>query len=826
MSSRRIATPLVLATLFVAPTLLAQSQFKFKEVVQTGDAAPVPPQLGSVLEFAFSDQGNVALVADGGLILKSGGTITPIAGPGDFAPGGGLFFSFTQPSIGPQGQVAFVAGTSFPSTSGVYLYSNGAITQLIAAGTLDNTGEAVTPGSATFTARGNLLVSDGFSGTLYLFANNTLTRLVGAGDPAPGGTTFNLLFGGAINSSNQIAFEAALSNGTEGVFLWSNGIVTKIIAGGDVMPDGVPFGFPTAPDINDSGLVVFNGISNSIADSGVFSYFHGQLAVLIPRLAPLPDGSLLDFPFTTSINNAGQLVFTGFTTNNNNVATFLFSNGQLSTVDTPGEIAPDGGVFGTRGNVESGSLINQAGQVLFIDSEAHHGAALYLFSNSQLTKVIGQGDTIPRQPLFAFPMTAAIAGGDAVLIGDSTFPGGAGAYTATAAHGTATGIRNLAVHVGEAIGADGVVDFLTGFDMNHAGQVASITTSSDALGTVLLSGQGTLQVLADSSPSSPVDPGSSTSPSVPGVNNLGEVAFPAFDPNTFTSGAFLNSAGQNELLVGGSTPAPSGGTLGEFSNMALNSLDQLAFVSLTSDGSTGIFLADNGVVTTLATDGAAAPGGGNFQLFFGFSRLRPVIDDHGDVAFASLLTGTSGGFFGSGGVFLYKNGSLSRIVGPNDPSPDGGVFLFADSPSINSSGDVAFFAETSAFSFGAFVYSGGKMTQVAVAGDVVNNIGFGSVDLPVINNNGHVAFTATLFNGQNAVFAAAPLSDLDPALSDWVMSKHGTVPAPQLIKEARAKNDLLQSKRSKPHSGAGVKILNPEHAETSGGSLYPPRLAF
>src|SRR5215469_10312569 len=130
MSSRRIATPLVLATLFVAPTLLAQSQFRFKEVVQTGDAAPVPPQLGSVLEFAFSDQGNVALIADGGLVLKSGATIIPIAGPGDSAPGGGVFVSFTQPSLGPQGQLAFVANASFPSTSGVYVYSGGSITEL------------------------------------------------------------------------------------------------------------------------------------------------------------------------------------------------------------------------------------------------------------------------------------------------------------------------------------------------------------------------------------------------------------------------------------------------------------------------------------------------------------------------------------------------------------------------------------------------------------------------------------------------------------------------------------------------------------------------
>jgi hypothetical protein len=96
-----------------------------------------------------------------------------------------------------------------------------------------------------------------------------------------------------------------------------------------------------------------------------------------------------------------------------------------------------------------------------------------------------------------------------------------------------------------------------------------------------------------------------------------------------------------------------------------------------------------------------------------------------------------------------------------------------------------------------------------VAGDIVNNVGLGFVDLPVIDNNRHVAFTATLSSGQNAVFGAAPLSDPDPTLSDWVMPAQGAPPAPQHMKEARAKNYLLQSKRSRPDSGAGVKVINP-----------------
>lgn len=149
------------------------------------------------------------------------------------------------------------------------------------------------------------------------------------------------------------------------------------------------------------------------------------------------------------------------------------------------------------------------------------------------------------------------------------------------------------------------------------------------------------------------------------------------------------------------------------------------------------------------------------------------------------------------------------------------MFLFADSPSINSSGDVAFFAETSAFGFGAFVYSGSKITQVAVAGDFINNTGLGFVDLPVINNNGHVAFTATLFNGQNAVFAAAPQNDTNPALSDWVLPTHGTPPVLRRMKENRAKNDQLQ-KRGKPYSGANVRVINTQHVPNSGSWLSSP----
>ncbi|MGZ4859275.1 MAG: DUF7453 family protein [Candidatus Angelobacter sp.] len=826
MKSRRVAILILLASIFAAQTTFAQSQFKFKEVLKTGDAAPVPPQLGSVLESNFDDQGRVALIADGGVILKSGDQIIPIAGPGDPAPGGGTFLSFTTPSLGPQGQLLFtsIVGFSGSVASKAFLYSNGSISQLLPNGMVADTGELVFPASATFARNGDMLITDSTPQVFatYLLSNNTLTRVMGPGDVSPeNGDVIAVILGATVNSSRQVVITAETFGASQAMFLWSAGTVTEIIDTSAFMADGVRLSFFENPSINDFGQVVFSAISDSSADSGIYTYFNGQLSLLIPEFTALPDGSKLETALTTSVNNAGRIAFSALTTaatNNNGV--FLFANGQITSVAITGQAAPDGGIF--RQGVEAGGAINSSGQVLFTGAGSQHGIALYLFSANQLSRVIGQGDPIARQPAFVFPTTTAIAAGDVLLISDTTFPGGASAYTATA-RGNPRGRTRLVVHEGESIGADGVIDFLLGSSMNESGGVIAGVGTSNALAAVLSDDKTSLQVVADGAAGSAVKPTDNTQ----AINNLGEIAFTGFAPATQTAGVFLNSGGQTRLLLDAATPLPGGGAIsGNIPNLSLNSLDQIAFMAQPSSGPVGIFVAANGAITPLAIDGTPAPGGGNFRLFFGpsFDLLRggPVIDDHGDVAFGSRLTSVPvGGILGFGGIFLYKDGVVSRIAGPNDPSPDGGVFLFADSPSINSSGDVAFFGETSAFSFGAFVYSKGKITQVAIAGDFVNGIRLSFVDLPVINDNGHVGFTASVFDGNdhidanhqflpslflhNLIFLAAPTGDKSAETSDWAESAPGAPPAPERMKAIRAQNDKALARRAHKASVQNMK---------------------
>ena len=784
MTSKRIAVGIVSLIALLAASAPAQTRFKFDPVVQAGDLAPVPPQLGSILEFSSNDHGDLAVIGDGGLFIKSGQGITVVVGPNDPAPGGGTFLSEEFPLINSQGQVFFRGSVTFPGTSGLFLFSGGHFTNLIPDGTVASNGVAVTPFPVAINASGDMVVSDVSDSALYLFSNGSLTPVVASGQPAPGGGAFSLFFGASINQADQIAFEGFLPTGGTGIYLYSGGTITKIIAPGDTFADGGVFAFADPPVINDAGQIAFAGISNfSAADGGVFLFSGGQLTVVVQRGIPVGAGTFLDPTLTVSLNNAGQIAVTGFITNFTSLigtSVFLFSNDQLIALEVPGQTAPDGDTF--TDSLEVGAEINTAGEVIFIGNETQRGNTLYRFSQGQLAQVVGQGDTIPRQPQFAFPIAVGIGGNDTVLISDSTFPGGSGAYRARSLHQA-----SVAAHIGQQASADGVIDFLFQFAMNRENQVVlGANMSNIPVGTfgneaLLLNSSGGLTVLADRF--SDVEPQSPVA-----INNLGDVAFGGFVPASGQQGLFLDSSGQITLLVDHATPLPTGGTLTTVENPSLNVQKQVAFLSEFSFPSpNAIYLSSAGQITALARDGDPAPGGGNFSIPFGNSRFGPVTNDNGQVAFATFLTGTTG----PGGIFLLSQGVLTRIVGPGDPAPDGSTFFFADSPSINNNGQVAFFGETG-FDFGAYMYSGGKIVKIAAAGDFAGKQQLGFVDMPQIDENGHVGFTANLLDGSNAIFVARPKGDDE----NDAESPAGSAPfSPEQMNQFKARNSWLLEQR-------------------------------
>jgi hypothetical protein len=131
---------------------------------------------------------------------------------------------------------------------------------------------------------------------------------------------------------------------------------------------------------------------------------------------------------------------------------------------------------------------------------------------------------------------------------------------------------------------------------------------------------------------------------------------------------------------------------------------------------------------------------------------QPTINAQGDVAFDGLATacglrpgsGCGGGVYGSRAI-----GELERIVGPEDPAPDGraGRVRRATGPVINDRGEIAYVAELEELPHGSRLASLGRGAA-------------GGRPFWALNDRGDLAFVATLTDaifadggGSNGVYA-------------------------------------------------------------------------
>jgi hypothetical protein len=741
---------------FMVSSALAQTGFRFKKVLTTGDSAPVPPQLSFVSPFSINDQGTAAFAADGGVFLKTQTGLIVIAGFGDPAPGGGTFIDADSPSLTSTGDVVFTGDTTF--LSGMFLYSQGAITTLVADATVTPAGDLVFPSSPAANGSGQVAFVSFFGNGLFLLSGGSISKLAAPGQPAPGGDIFVSFSDPAINEAGQVVFTAQLASGQTGVFLASGGAITKIVASGDQFPDGgVFFGIFGTPSINNAGDVAFAGTSNGpIADSGVFLYSGGKLSVVVQEFGVGPSGFLL-FPTAASVGDGGRIVFLsqelGSPSSGDGV--FLFSQGNITPLMEAGQPSPEGDTFTGAFQAQ----ISPSGQVGFLSRLVQHNDALYLISAGQTTRLAGQGDTINRQPKFTFPFAFGLSNTEQVLAFSSTFPGGIGLYNAGAAPGKTT--VTLDAHVGQSFGTDGVIQgFFENFTMNAQGQVVfNSDLSAGTSGIFLKSNAGLTRVVKTSFfGNGDPQPGGGTFLGVrqSSISSSGaNIAFSAF--GTQSGGIYISSNGQIRLAVNGGDLIPdgSGNILGAVSSNAVNDQGQVVFLAQSFPVANGMYVGSNGQFVLIARDGAPAPGGGAFSLLFPDPRFGPVINNNGDVAFASDLS------TGGRAVYLFHQGSVTRIAGPGDPSPDGSIFLTADAPTINASGQVAFSGETGK-GFGVFLYSGGTVVKVAAPGDRLpqrTTIEF--ADLPQVNDLGEVAFGADFSDGTVSILIARPLDDGD-----------------------------------------------------------------
>jgi hypothetical protein len=139
---------------------------------------------------------------------------------------------------------------------------------------------------------------------------------------------------------------------------------------------------------------------------------------------------------------------------------------------------------------------------------------------------------------------------------------------------------------------------------------------------------------------------------------------------------------------------------------------------------------------------------------FDGSLARPSINNLGDIAFRDSVNFESG-------IFVGKEGDFQTIAAPE---PD----VFVEEPVLNDAGTVAFYRSVTEEGNQVFelvtVDDGGELTVVADTRGKFASFGFRP---PSLNNEGDVAFLATLDDGTSGIFVGSdPIADRVIATGD------------------------------------------------------------
>ncbi len=247
---------------------LATPDGKIDKVVLDGDATPLggtfAPTLSRNPIFSINNRGDIIFfgVINGGssaqaIFLASNGEIVKVAAEGDSAPGGGalLFNGESIPELNNNGEVLFAAATqAAPNVANIYFYANGQLQRVVAAG--DSA-----PGGGVFDTlqtKGKFLNDNrlfafqakvaGVTGVyLKSIDDGSIIKVAAEGDSAPdGGTIKDLTLAlspanGGLNNRGSLAFRILTDKTFEGLFIYINGVIRKVVGPGDPSPLGGTF---------------------------------------------------------------------------------------------------------------------------------------------------------------------------------------------------------------------------------------------------------------------------------------------------------------------------------------------------------------------------------------------------------------------------------------------------------------------------------------------------------------------------------------------------------------------------------------------------------
>ena len=256
------------------------------------------------------------------------------------------------------------------------------------------------------------------------------------------------------------------------------------------------------------------------------------------------------------------------------------------------------------------------------------------------------------------------------------------------------------------------------------------------------------------------------------INDLGQYVFATtlsgpgvVDGNRH--GLWLGTGTSHQLLVRAGDPAP-GTEAGTFfitsrsdffaHTPTLNPSGVVAFAGMVngqnvpSTGRQGVWVGSPGNLSLAIRSGTQTPGGAAGSHINDFSI--PAINDAGDVAIIAGISGS--GANNDRGIYALRDGALTKVVREGDPAPGGGVYTTVASLLLNGNGDIAFYGTFGAGD-GMWKERNRVIEPVSLPSDQAPGGAVGerltSIDEPVFNDYGQVAFMAGTSMGRTGIWA-------------------------------------------------------------------------
>jgi hypothetical protein len=397
------------------------------------------------------------------------------------------------------------------------------------------------------------------------------------------------------------------------------------------------------------------------------------------------------------MNSSGAIAFQGTTSGNAFWGDYVASvGGSLTAVAVDGQATPLGGTYSVAiGNVQ---MLND-GRV-YISGDLPDGTTDYgefLWSTGGTSTLMNTADTLPagsRVVLAERGFGYATAGDYVSFVANR-----AGGRSSVLVHQIADGTTTLLATEGDTVPAVGGRLRLTvsaavyvGANGQVAFQATPVGGSSHGRSAVLvgsaIGGFSKIAVDGDLDSAGRVlgTPKASAATTPFPINGVGQVVFNAA-VNGGLRGIYVGSAGDAPVRLAFAGDVIAGAALtGNVTSVAsINASGQVVFLATTAAGSNLLIGTAGSTPVKIARVGDLSPGGGTFASF-----ATPSLNSSGEVAFVATVSG------GPNGIFVYSptpSPALIALVLDGAPSPAGGNFsITAARPDvvINDQHDVFF----------------------------------------------------------------------------------------------------------------------------------------